>query len=81
MVGAKSLENLNTNLLGLKNEQFSNVLGMAWENALDSFSMFKWVFHQLKELQLKQTTMGSKLNVIESLVKCKNIDEVPFAIG
>lgn len=39
---AKSVE------LSDKRDDYENVLGMARDHAIDTFSMFKWLFHNLK---------------------------------
>lgn len=47
-----------------KKEDYENVLGVAWEHAIDTFNMFKWLFHELKEVRLNQRALGSKMEVI-----------------
>lgn len=37
---------------------------MAKEHAIDTFSMFKWLFHELKEVKLNQRALGRKMEAI-----------------
>ncbi|XP_059066199.1 uncharacterized protein LOC131857544 [Cryptomeria japonica] len=45
-----------------KREDYENVLGMARDHAIDTFNLFKWLFHELKEIQINQRALGSKMD-------------------
>lgn len=47
-----------------KREDYENILGLARDHAIDSFSLFKWLFHELKEVKLNQRALGSKLEAM-----------------
>lgn len=55
---AKSVE------LSDKRDDYENVLGMVRDHTIDTFSMFKWLFHELKEVRLNQRALGSKMEAI-----------------
>lgn len=39
---------------------------MDHEHATDTFSMFKWLFHELKEIIINQRTLESKMEAIHA---------------
>lgn len=65
-MGAVGIEDLHLKSVELNDERedFDNVLGMAREHAIDTFSMFKWLFHELKEIRVNQRALRSKMEVI-----------------
>lgn len=62
-VGAVGIADLHpkSDELNDKREDYENVLGMAREHAVDTFSLFKWLFHELKEIRINQRALGSKM--------------------
>lgn len=45
-----------------KREDYENVMGMTREHAIDTFSLFKLLFHELKEIRINQRALGSKMD-------------------
>lgn len=65
-VGAVGIEDLHLKSVKLddKRDDFDNVLGIAHEHAIITFNMFKWFFHELKEIRINQRALGSKMEAI-----------------
>lgn len=50
-------------------ESVTDVLALARDRAIDTFKIFKWIFHEIKDIQLKQRANSNKRQIVKDEVK------------
>lgn len=80
-MGVSGNANLNPKIdeLNDKREDYKNVLGLARDHAIDTFSLFKWLFHELKEIWINQRALGRKMDSL--LVGLSQVVSTIMGIG
>lgn len=63
------------------NKEFTrDILAIAKDGMVEYFIIFKWAFHGIKDLNLNNKALTSKLEVLEAKVASQNVDEVLWTV-